>query len=257
MARRIKGKVSILGVDGNARWSDIWRENPFIASPDEERNGEARGSIRNGSNCRPYIKYPFTAETGVNFTSWRARDYPGTIYFSVDEYHIAKDYKKDLGNFVIIEPHIKKKGNPNKQWGWHNWKMLAFILQGLNLVQLGPAGTKTLPGVKLIETYSFRHACIILSAARVSILPEGGLHHAAAAIKKPAVVIFGGFVSPETTGYPEHKNIYSGDGNSPCGKWKRCTHCEDAMDSILPIQIADIAKTEYLKSGLDRGTHAT
>ena len=38
---------------------------------------------------------------------------------------------------------------------------------------------------------------------------EGGFAHAAAALSKPAVVIYGGWIPPEVTGYEFHENIYS------------------------------------------------
>jgi hypothetical protein len=53
------------------------------------------------------------------------------------------------------------------------------------------------------------------SGAALLISPEGGLHHAAAALGVRAVVIFGGFISPATTGYELHTNLFT--GGQACG----------------------------------------
>ena len=62
------------------------------------------------------------------------------------------------------------------------------------------------------------------------MLPEGGLHHAAAALGTPTIVIFGGFISPRQTGYPHQVNLFT--GGTPCGMRRRCDHCEQAMRRV-------------------------
>jgi ADP-heptose:LPS heptosyltransferase len=83
---------------------------------------------------------------------------------------------------------------------------------------------------EIIKTKSFRQACAVLERARLAILPEGGLHHAAAAFGTAAIVIFGGYISPAQTGYAHHVNLFS--GGTPCGRRKRCPHCAEAMGRI-------------------------
>ena len=53
------------------------------------------------------------------------------------------------------------------------------------------------------------------------------MHHAAAATDKNAVVIFGGHISPNITGYDIHTNIYVDINKSPCGEKNICTHCKE------------------------------
>ncbi len=78
----------------------------------------------------------------------------------------------------------------------------------------------------------------MLSHAQAYLGPEGGLHHAAAALRVRAVVIFGSFISPETTGYPFHANCYVADAHAPCGRWGDCAGCRAAMDAISPELVA-------------------
>lgn len=94
-------------------------------------------------------------------------------------------------------------------------------------------------GVSHIRTATFRQACGALSGAKLYIGPEGGLHHAAAALGIPAVVIFGGFIHPRTTGYDLHTNLFVGD--EPCGSTNYCVHCVDAMASISVDEVFSAA----------------
>jgi ADP-heptose:LPS heptosyltransferase len=102
-----------------------------------------------------------------------------------------------------------------------------------------------MPGDKLprVVTHSFRDALGVLSLARLYIGPEGGLHHAAAALGIPAVVIFGGFNSPKSTGYPWQSNI-TGSSGEPCGSVAACWHCRDAMASITVERVLEAARAE-------------
>ena len=56
------------------------------------------------------------------------------------------------------------------------------------------------------------------------------MHHAAAALGIDAVVLFGGFISPQITGYEYHANLTG--GVKACGNLYTCAHCRKAMDSI-------------------------
>jgi hypothetical protein len=71
---------------------------------------------------------------------------------------------------------------------------------------------------------------------------EGGLHHAAAAVRLPAVVIFGGFITPAVTGYAEQVNLTApGLGVAHplgCGRRVDCPHCADAIAQITPELVA-------------------
>ena len=62
------------------------------------------------------------------------------------------------------------------------------------------------------------------------------MHHCAAAFGVPGIVIFGGFISPATTGYGCHVNLFT--GGEACGMRIPCEHCADAMRKITPEQVA-------------------
>jgi ADP-heptose:LPS heptosyltransferase len=83
-------------------------------------------------------------------------------------------------------------------------------------------------------------AAATLSRARAAVLPEGGLHHAAAAVGVKSIVIYGGYISPQQTGYNLHENIFT--GGEPCGMRIPCRHCEKAMASIAPEMVMEKLK---------------
>lgn len=231
MARRLQEvvplPVRVLDRHGRARWHEIWKGNPRLAKPDHP--GPVQTLI-SGEGRRPYIE----RQTDRRWI-WRDWKCP------VGEIHLT-DREREFGSRhagrVILEPTIKSEASPNKDWGWSRWAALAATLlgRGLRVAQVGASGTRTLPGVELIRTGGFREAAAVLAASRLAVLPEGGLHHAAAALGVPAVVIFGGFISPRQTGYDRHINLFT--GGSPCGMRIPCRHCADAMSAIRPERVA-------------------
>lgn len=228
--------VAVLDRHGTPRRHPLWAGNPRIATPEAVARGVPVQTIVNGPGCRPYIDYGRTTATCWAYTDWRAT--PGELY------DIERRKPQD---YVIVEPHIKAKASPNKDWGWERWQALIGRLD-LDWVQLGPPSTRLLDGVRHIETATFLAACRALTGARAAVLPEGGPHHAAAALGVPAVVIFGAMTSPANTGYDRHVNLVEpADGvpagrslseGGPCGMRVPCGHCARAMASIEPETVA-------------------
>lgn len=116
---------------------------------------------------------------------------------------------------------------PNKDWGFDRWQEVVRRLPNVPWVQ---GQGKTLEGVTQVDTESFRDACSLLSHCRLFVGTDGGLHHAAAAFNKGAVVVWGGYTHPRNLGYESHKNLHA--GGEPCGNVKPCEHCKAQMDKI-------------------------
>lgn len=221
-------RVEILDRFGRRRWHQIWEGLDYIARPDEP--GEFL-TLHNGPGKRPYI----AAKSDQRWT-WNTAHRPAkaVLELSADEKAFAERYR----GRIIFEPHIKHRASPNKEWGWVRWNKLAWHMQekGRRITQVGPAGTSLLDGADFIETPTFRRAAAVLSVARAAVLPEGGLHHAAAAVGCRAVVIFGGYIGTEITGYDCHVNL-GADGRDACGMRVPCEHCRKWMDGITPEQV--------------------
>ena len=223
-------KVLMLGKDGQMRLHPIWDGNPRLLSIREHRQGAPHQVLRNYSGCRPYIDYARTTVDRWAWNGWRVS--PGEIYLTPPERRAFES----VAGCVVIEPHVKGPKQVNKQWGFARWQALVDLRPDLKFVQLGPAGTVLLRGVRHVQTATLREAAAALSQAQAAVLPEGGLHHAAAALGVPAVVLFGGFISPASTGYDTHVNLFT--GWEACGHKAPCPHCRDAMARIDPAYVA-------------------
>lgn len=226
--RRNRLRTVILDRHNRIRRHEMWARNPFIQYEWDRVSPVNR--IVNGPGVRPYIAYKFDGRW-----EWLPfKPTPATIYFETEELEYSSRVTHD---FVVIEPNIKDKASPNKRWHAHYWDEVIHRLrdQGLRPTQFSWNGSQTFPGVEVIETPTFRIACAVLAKARAAVLSEGGLHHAAAAVSTPAVVIYGGFISPEQTGYDIHRNLFT--GGVACGARQPCKHCAKAMAAITPDMV--------------------
>ena len=212
-------------------WSQAWDGNPRLAKPDEKGDFQLLYARSLDTNMRGY----HTAKTPERWSyNLDYRPELGEIYLTPAE----RDFGQRYAGRIIVEPHIKPGASPNKQWSWVRWNKLAWLMQrsGLRVTQLGPIGTALLDGAELVPTSTFRQAAAVITGAQACVLPEGGSHHAAAAVGTPAVVIFGGFTPVELTGYPLHTNIGASLGDA-CGMRTPCPHCAAWNARIVPEHI--------------------
>jgi len=222
---KARGKRIAFGDGNRIIWGpfsrDIFRNNPNIAHPGQERDKDIEW-VKYYKGNRGYNK------SGGNHWVWNYdfKTKPGEIFFGQDDVGYC------LGsNVIFIEPNVPNKPcAPNKQWPLARWKEVAEELElaGFNIVQPEYGGPNRI--AEGIRTNNFRDGMALLKQAKLAILPEGGLHHAAAALGVPAVVLFGGFVPPSVLGYHNHINLTG--GAVACGSFTRCQHCLEAMDKI-------------------------
>lgn len=220
----------------------IYRSEAFLNNPKIATRNPCDGDVwlLNKTGNRPYIDYPNCQPGKIAFADYRAR--PGDLFFSGIEETDALKAMDAAGvkrkEFIVVEPNIKALfSGPNKDWGWRKWESLMPLLSDLAVVQFD-YGKRILDGAIPIPTPSFRLACATLTHAAAIVTTEGGLHHAAAAVFVPGVVIWGGYSPPSVLGYDLHENIFPDDPESPCGNRKPCDHCRRVMDSIQPMEVA-------------------
>lgn len=226
-----RGKAIAFGDGSKIKWDqhseEVFRYNRNIARPGDERfkNLEWIGFYK-GSRI-------YNRDAGGRW-EWNLqfRPTPGELFFSAGELRLAKVTGT---GFVMVEPNVPhwKKVAPNKQWPAERYDEVVRRLKrrGLDVVQLVYKGAvHRCPGVREVTTRDFRHAAAVLARASLFIGPEGGMHHAAAALGRPAVVLFGGFIPPQVTGYEMHTNLTG--GAEPCGRYEPCDHCRVSMQSI-------------------------
>jgi hypothetical protein len=208
-------------------WSaEMFKDNPNIALPGQE-------FAKTTEWCHHYKGHRLYnhQENGRWIWHYDFRAIPGEFYFDDDEQKLATH----RAGFVVIEPNVPwwKPVAPNKDWGEHNYRELAKRLfdRGFDLVQFKHKNTRRIiADAKLIEHDQFRKSIAVLSRAALYVGPEGGMHHAAAAVGVPAVVLFGGFIPPEIMGYQDQINLTG--GARACGNTRPCDHCKQAMANI-------------------------
>ena len=201
---------------------------------------------------RPYIDYAKSTSSRYVWNK-KYKPIPGEIYFSTKEINDAKkiinDAKvywkknniKKYKNIIFIESSSTKLNDKqfsikhkNKDWGYNNWTKLINKIKENNLVLHSSHNqTKSIEAIFSTGKTSFRLACAILSLCDMYVGPEGGFGHVAAALRKKAVLYFGGWIDPDVIGYDFHENIYFKNAKSPCGEYKNiCQHCEEARKKI-------------------------
>lgn len=179
---------------------------------------------------RPYIDYQKTRPGKIVF-NYDYKVEPGEIFFDPAELRHAQE------DFIYIEPNVKGTFSGNKDWGFERWQQVVNALPYRFIQGKG----RRLEGVEQVQTTSFRDACALLGRARLFVGTDGGLHHAAAALGKPAVVVWGGLAPPSVLGYDSHTNLHS--GASACGSYEACEHCKQALSRITVEMVVDAIRT--------------
>lgn len=219
--------VAIYGLDGQQRWHPIWDGNPAIAAPAQSASVQR---LVSGPDCRPYIVYPFTTETGWTFhPTFRCRDHLARIYLTPAERAIGTRLRETYGPYVLIEPYTK---HANFTWPLERWEALVAACPDLTFVQHTHQDSSPVKGAQGVLT-TFRDACGAIASAEVYVRSESGLCHAAAALGTRQVTLFGGCMDADVMGgYPGQRCVVDRGPGSPCGSWNPCPHCRQAMDRI-------------------------
>lgn len=234
-------------------WSEqIFRHNPNIARPGDESADDIEWIAHHKGN-RLYNS------VAPDRTRWiwnmEFRPIPGEMFFTDEELRFAEAVGSD---FVVIEPNVPwhKSVARNKDWGAIRYRAVAeeLVAKGHRLVQFSyPTARVTCAAALQFKAPTFRDSLAVLARAALYIGPEGGLHHGAAAVGIPAVVLFGGFIPPQVTGYDTHTNLTG--GSMACGNLRRCSHCKTAMNAISVEKVLR-ASRRYLEKPDDRVAQA-
>lgn len=191
--------------------------------------------VVNAPGARPYIRYPFTAESGWAFDyRFRAREHVAKIYLTTEERDIGQEVKDLIGEYVLIDPWSKHQ---NLRWPVKHWTRLVAALPRITFVQQiwdpqAPLIARTMG----IETPSFRAACGLLASASGYIRGESGMLHAAAALGVPSVAIWGACMAWDVLG-GYSTQVAVGVKHPICGRYLPCDHCAIVMGKITVDEV--------------------
>ena len=230
-------KPLCVGDGSKAEWiEDVFQGNPKIAK--EPYLGCFW--VRNFKGYRPYIKLN-DKERIVYERDFKAE--PGEVFLSDEE----KKRHADKGRFILIEPNTKTFPiSKNKRWPIQKWQAVVDALKGeYTFLQL--TGKYKIQGIPNVGTRDFRDGMCLLYASELLVTTDGGLHHAAAALGKKAVVIWGGLASPKNLGYDTHINLHA--GSEPCGSKMPCIHCQYELEKITPDMVVNAIRSVLGEGG--------
>lgn len=135
----------------------------------------------------------------------------------------------------------KLKPTHNREWGHGNYVRLAETLAPhAELLQISGdedlhIGTANRP-LRRVRT-SLREVAAVLAACDAFLTQEGGLMHVARAVGTPTVVIYGGTLLPEHSGYDRMTNLANKTECSPCRHMRaNCAHLK-CMVPITPRRV--------------------
>lgn len=218
-------------------WSEeMFRHNPNVATPGSEGAKDLEW-IPHYKGSRMYNKQV----NGKWVWNYDFKVTPGEFFFTEAE----KETGKNLSSgFVLMEPNVpwQKTVAPNKDWGEQNYVSVARALRekGHTIVQFKHKNSRRmLSDAFVFQPHNFRQVISVLRRASLYIGPEGGLHHAAAAVDTKAVVLFGGFIPPEVVGYDGQVCLTG--GARACGSIDPCEHCKEAMSRISVDEVVEAA----------------
>lgn len=228
-------RVGIFDINRRPRWHDVWVGNPIIAPPADIERGEPVHVLISAPHARPYIVYPFDASTGWTFNStFKVREHVAKIYLTEQEVGRGVEAQARYGPYVLIEPYTK---HVNFRWPLERWTGVVAACPDLTFVQHIHQDSAPIPGART-EWASFREACGLAAGCDVYLRSESGMCHAAAALGVRQVTLFGGCMDPEVmAGYPGQTVLADTGPGSPCGSWRRCEHCQAAMERMTVDQV--------------------
>lgn len=220
-------QVAIVGPAGDRRRNELWEGNPAW-------NPTAEDTIIDGPGARPYIERWEGTRIILNT---KHRPHAGRVFLTAEE----RKRCTLSGRFAVISPHIKGNASPNKSWGAKLWEQ-AIDGFPMPVYQLGNGGLDLIIGARFYHTPTMRDAAAVIERAAIVLTNEGGSHHLAASLQRPAVVVFGGFMHPRVTGYPQHANLIADAMHVGCGKYEPCEACRNSLDKITPAMVKHAAQ---------------
>lgn len=192
---------------------------------------------KNYPGKRPYISAVY--KDRVKFKPLKTKK---LLRIDLKEVLNRQNFSTNNEKFILMTAEVKGTfSSKNKQWPIEYFNELCELIQnsGMKVVEINSTGKQLIRSSEFYDTPTLSSVINLIVESKFVICNEGGLHHLAGFFNKPACVIFGGYISPEVTGYEFHYNFFKqhGDNLYGCGSINQCEYCIDSLSSITPQSI--------------------
>lgn len=143
--------------------------------------------------------------------------------------------------YITMQSSASTGYTVNKNWVSGRMNEVTHAISPLiATVQVGLASDEPLDcRLKLNGSLTFRQSMAVISKAQLFIGLEGALMHAAAALQVPAVIVFGGYIHPQHTGYSSVTAFKTDTDCSPCFLLTPCPFNKKCMTVISSNRVTE------------------
>jgi len=247
--RLIKNRFPQKKIVVETKYPELFVNNPYVYFAVNKHIMKTKRHIKRyyiiDSTHQEHILKQVIKSTGLEVKEF---DLQLDLFFSKEEIKWQKE-NFDF-SYISICPSGKQDFCANrKEWGIDNFQKVVNAFSDMKFVQIGGKETPLLENVIDKRGLPIRKSAGIIKQSLFFLGLEGGLMHLANAVHTPAIIIYGGFILPESSAYPENITIYNKVDCSPCYiSYQRMADCPSmkCMKGISPKLVTKKIK-EMLK----------
>jgi len=161
---------------------------------------------------------------------------------------------RDMPRPHIIVNRFTSSWTPNKDWPDEYWgDLLDRLTARFSVIEIGATAQdrEAKPDDHYLDLRGktgLEELVAAIGAADLHVGPVSGPVHIAAAVGTPAVVIYGGYEHPVSSGYPWNINLYSPVHCAPCWLRSPCPYGKDCLYRIKPDGVEDAVNRLWFSS---------
>lgn len=238
----LRQKYSDFKIVVETPWIDLFNNNPYVDWVTDKHIKTTKKHIKPKYRVINGHSSPFIQQM-LNYIGVNDSGYPQLFLDDVEKEWASQNIPSRA---ITICPIGKTSFSANrKEWGFKNFQKLVELLPDYNFIQIGLDNDPLLHNVQDSRGLSVRQSAALIQASKLFVGLEGGFMHVARAVNIKSVIIFGGYILPEVSGYPENINISTQVDCAPCFNSELN---QDNCDSMICMK--DI-KSEFVVSEIE------
>jgi ADP-heptose:LPS heptosyltransferase len=226
-------------------WKELFFNNPYVDWVTDKHIKTTGRHIKPVYRVEKRGDRPFL-EQMLEYVGGKGPAAP-RLYLTDEE--IQRAERAYPGRYIVVCPTGKQIFSANRrEWGIERFRDLRRMLGEYRFVQVGLADDPLMDEVADARGLSVRDTAAIVHNAWFFLGLEGGFMHVARATGTRSAIVFGGYMLPAVSGYPENVNIYSEVDCSPCyNSHAPQARCETmaCMKAISPRMVYDEIRREF------------